>query len=136
MSMGRCGSGRPSANAPSSSPWVTAWNPDAWSQRICAAKSCGETVRESVNADRAGSGPTRWYSRIGRSIARDDVHAHSSATAAAAKPALHTRRATGAGHSAPMLDLFPVSARINAGELQLGGVAAGALTVEFGTPVL
>jgi diaminopimelate decarboxylase len=35
-----------------------------------------------------------------------------------------------------MLDLFPVSARINAGELQLGGVAAGALAVEFGTPVL
>ena len=35
-----------------------------------------------------------------------------------------------------MLDLFPESARIDAGELTVGGVRAGALAEEYGTPLV
>ena len=35
-----------------------------------------------------------------------------------------------------MLDLFPESARVEAGELTLGGVRASALAEEFGTPLV
>ncbi len=35
-----------------------------------------------------------------------------------------------------MLDVFPVSARVEAGELQLGGVGASALAERFGTPLV
>ncbi len=35
-----------------------------------------------------------------------------------------------------MLDLFPETARIDGGELTLGGIRAGALAEEFGTPLL
>jgi diaminopimelate decarboxylase len=40
------------------------------------------------------------------------------------------------GQNARMLDPFPVSARVEAGELALGGVRATALADEFGTPVV
>jgi hypothetical protein len=35
-----------------------------------------------------------------------------------------------------MLDLFPESARVEGGELALGGVATSALAAEFGTPLV
>src|SRR5581483_3431117 len=48
--------------------------------------------------------------------------------------------ADGAGHQScrlyAVLDLFPITARVDGGELTLGGVGASALAAEHGTPLL
>ena len=97
-----------------------------------------------IHGSEGRDGPTRWYMRIGTLGARRGSwkcgsgadHAQSTTIDAAAAPALHTRRGIGTCTLYAVLDLFPITARLEGGELTLGGVRASALAAEHGTPLL